>query len=138
MCRITVSLKLHVTAEQPDCFTVAITHLQIHGSFHNSYGYISTKNTKRCSHVLSYWLHDTCQGQTEWYMMADATPDWGLDLISPFCSFYIEVLFNSDNCQQKARDERSSRNMFWYSTIMGSHAFDCQTYLSTQVYIIDT
>ena len=84
--------------------------------------YISTKNTKRCPHVLSYWLHDTCQGQTEWYMMADATPDWGLDLISPFCSFYIEVLFNSDNnCQQKARDERSLRTMFWYSTIIGSH-----------------
>ena len=43
------------------------------------------------------------------------------NLISDFCSFYTRGFFKCDNCQQKAGNEKTTRTMHWYSTIMGSH-----------------
>ena len=81
---------------------------------------ISAQNTQRCSHVLSYWLHDTCQGQTEWYI--DGWCDAWLAIWYPISApSILEVSSNVTIVNKKAGNEKSTRTINWYSTIMGSH-----------------
>ena len=90
----TVFLKLCVIAELLCCFTVAITHLQIHGSFHTLYWYISTTNTTRCSHVLSFigyiiLAKDTMDRQNgTWWLMRHLI--WSYPDIGFFAPSFME------------------------------------------------